>query len=105
VAAHAGTLYAAAVDFNHTLHPLLFPPRAPAGQVVRTIMLDPGHGGKDPGNKEGRRMEKEYTLLLAREVRDLLVKAGFKVLLTRNADTLVDLENRNSPGGRRPTFS
>lgn len=94
VAAHGGTLYAAAADLNTTLHPLLFPPRAPAGQVVRTIMLDPGHGGKDPGNKEGRRMEKEYTLLLAREVRDLLVKAGFKVLLTRNADTLLDLETR-----------
>ena len=57
-------------------------------------MLDPGHGGKDPGNKEGRREEKFYTLLFARDLSALLTKAGFKVLLTRNSDTFVGLEER-----------
>ncbi|MFM1769845.1 MAG: hypothetical protein RJA22_2374 [Verrucomicrobiota bacterium] len=101
IASSGGMLHAAATDFNTTLHPLLFPPKAPAGRVVRTIMLDPGHGGKDPGNKEGRRMEKEYTLILANEVRDLLTRAGFKVLLTRTADTLIERGTRPQMANQR----
>lgn len=94
VVARGSALYAAAIDFNTTIHPLLFPAKAPAGHVIRTIVLDPGHGGRDPGNKEGRRVEKDFTLVFSREVRDLLAKAGFQVHLTRNTDTLVDLDLR-----------
>jgi N-acetylmuramoyl-L-alanine amidase len=86
--------YVAAADFTGTIHPLRFPPRPALGRPVRTIILDPGHGGKDPGNQEGRRQEKQYTLQLAKDVRDLLTKAGFKVLLTRNSDTYIVPESR-----------
>jgi N-acetylmuramoyl-L-alanine amidase len=59
-----------------------------------SVCLDPGHGGKDPGNEEGRRQEKEYALLLAREVRERLTAAGLKTTLTRNGDSFVPLSDR-----------
>lgn len=94
VVSRGGVLYVSAGDFQNTIHPLLFPARAPASQRIRTIVLDPGHGGRDPGNREGRRYEKDYTLTLCREVKDLLVRAGFQVSLTRNADTFIELDQR-----------
>ena len=96
-----GAAYLAAVDLNGTVNPILFPSRNPAGRPVKTIVLDPGHGGKDPGNQEGRRQEKEYTLILARELSALLTKAGFKVFLTRTSDTFLDLPERAEIARRR----
>ena len=94
VVMRANTVYIAAADLTGTLHPLLFPARTPSQRPIQTIVLDPGHGGKDPGNMEGKKQEKQYTLQLAREVRDLLTKAGFKVYLTRNSDAFVDRDLR-----------
>ena len=94
VVLRGSSAYVAAADFTGTIHPLLFPPKSGLGRPVRTIVLDPGHGGKDPGNQEGRQQEKQYTLQLAKEVRDLLTKAGFRALLTRNSDTYIVPESR-----------
>jgi N-acetylmuramoyl-L-alanine amidase len=94
VVLRGSSAYVAAADLNGTIHPLLFPPRLALGRPVKTIVLDPGHGGKDPGNQEGRRQEKQYTLQLAKDVRDLLTKAGFRVLLTRSFDTYIAPESR-----------
>ncbi len=65
-------------------------------RTIKTIILDPGHGGKDPG-AVGRRglREKDITLKVARRLRDLIVqRLGKKVLMTRDGDTFVDLEER-----------
>lgn len=65
-------------------------------RTIKTIILDPGHGGKDPGaiGRRGSR-EKDITLKVARRLRDLIVqRLGKKVLLTRVRDTFVDLEAR-----------
>jgi len=94
IAYRNGSLCVAAADLTQTILPLLSPMRNPPGKTIRTIVLDPGHGGKDPGNQESRRQEKQYTLLFARELADLLKKAGFRVSLTRNSDTFVDLADR-----------
>jgi N-acetylmuramoyl-L-alanine amidase len=94
VVLRGASAYVATADLMGTIHPLLFPPRPASGRPVRTIVLDPGHGGKDPGNQEGRRQEKQYTLQLANDVRDLLTKAGFKVWLTRSSDTYIIPESR-----------
>lgn len=96
-----GAAYLSAVDLNGTVNPILFPSRIPAARPVKTIVLDPGHGGKDPGNQEGRRQEKEYTLTLARELSALLTKAGFNVFLTRTSDTFLDLPERAEIARRR----
>jgi N-acetylmuramoyl-L-alanine amidase len=93
--------YLATADLTGTINPILFPARNAASRPIKCIVLDPGHGGKDPGNQEGRRQEKQYTLTFARELSALLSKAGFKVSLTRNSDTFIDLPVRPDLARRR----
>lgn len=97
----SGSAYVAPVDLTTALHPVLFPSKGPVGRTIKTICLDPGHGGKDPGNREGKQQEKKYTLLLAKELSDQLARAGFKVSLTRNSDTFVELSSRPVMARRR----
>ncbi|MFT8837198.1 N-acetylmuramoyl-L-alanine amidase [Liquorilactobacillus satsumensis] len=60
-----------------------------------TIVLDPGHGGTDSGALSANgRMEKTYTLKVAKKVAASLRQRGAKVYLTRSADKYVDLEPR-----------
>ncbi|MDZ7710956.1 MAG: N-acetylmuramoyl-L-alanine amidase [Roseovarius sp.] len=59
------------------------------------VMIDPGHGGIDPGAEEGGLTEKTLMLVLARELREALLRAGgYQVFLTRDADIFVSLEGR-----------
>jgi len=101
VALKNGSAHLGALDLSTALHPVIAPPRNIANRPVRTIVLDPGHGGRDPGNQEGKRQEKQFTLSFAREVAELLVKAGFKVSLTRNSDSTLDLPVRADLARRR----
>jgi N-acetylmuramoyl-L-alanine amidase len=71
-------------------------PVPPQSRAYKTIVIDPGHGGKDPGAR-GRRgtEEKEITLKVALQLRDLLNKQpGIRVLMTREQDVFIDLEER-----------
>ncbi len=66
------------------------------GLGVRTIVLDPGHGGTDPGclGKSGSQ-EKDVVLDVAQSLKKMLVeKGGFNVILTRETDIFVPLEDR-----------
>ena len=56
-----------------------------AASVRPRVIIDPGHGGKDPG-ATGAITEKDVTLDVARRVRDLLVAAGVDAVLTRETD-------------------
>jgi N-acetylmuramoyl-L-alanine amidase len=60
----------------------------------RLIVLDPGHGGHDPGCVYGGYFEKDLNLSLALKVRDALKEQGFLVLLTREDDSAVSPEDR-----------
>ena len=70
--------------------------RSPVRQ--RVVVVDAGHGGKDPGTRGrvGQRtvLEKDIALAVALAVRDSLVKRGVKVVLTRDDDTFVPLSDR-----------
>jgi N-acetylmuramoyl-L-alanine amidase len=67
------------------------------GLGVRTIVLDPGHGGKDPGAIGPRGLkEKDVTLALARKIRPLLEAQGYTVLMTRETDVFVELHERTA---------
>lgn len=59
------------------------------------VVLDPGHGGEDPGaiGKYGTK-EKDINLSIAKILKEKLEKVGFKVLLTRQDDTFVPLVKR-----------
>ena len=78
--------------------PLPAPPQPaqPRAKSFKTIVIDPGHGGRDPG-AHGQRgtEEKDITLKVALKLRDLLSKQpGVRVLMTRERDEFVELEDR-----------
>ena len=58
------------------------------------IIVDPGHGGKDPGAIKGNTKEKKLTLLAAKILQKELKKKGFDVFLTREKDQYISLRNR-----------
>lgn len=65
---------------------------------VRTVILDPGHGGSDPGASGGEgASEKDLTLILARQLKSRLEQAlNLRVVLTRNSDTDLSLDSRSA---------
>ncbi len=94
-----GEMLVSQLDLAKTVDPLIFAPAA--RKKISTIVLDPGHGGKDTGNHVGSRNEKTYTLLLAQELAGQLRAAGFKVILTRTKDTFVELPVRPDIANRK----
>ena len=96
-----GTPLIAQLDLDKTIRPLLYPASYLTPKKITTICLDPGHGGKDPGNRYGGRSEKTYTLALALELRDQLKAAGFKVVLTREKDVYPELAVRPDIANRK----
>jgi N-acetylmuramoyl-L-alanine amidase len=83
-------------------------PRAPATAVnppngleptlfhleVRSVVIDPGHGGADPGATSSGVAEKDVTLDVARRLKDLLVAQKVAASLTREGDTTLSLRDR-----------
>jgi N-acetylmuramoyl-L-alanine amidase len=86
-------------DIEKTLNPLLQPPQR-SGKPIRTLVVNAGHGCKDPGTIEGRREEKAFTLALATEVRRQLERSGLRVVMVRGTDNFVELEDRASVANR-----
>ena len=69
--------------------------RQTGGALV--VVLDPGHGGIDPGAQTGGENEADLMLSFARQIKEDLTRAGgFKVVLTRDEDMFVPLETRIS---------
>ena len=68
------------------------------GLKVKRIVIDPGHGGKDPGAIGFGLMEKNITLKLAFAVKKLINKKHpeIKVLMTRTKDVFISLEARTA---------
>lgn len=62
--------------------------------LPHTIVLDPGHGGEDPGAINDVLYEKEITLQTATFLQEKLENSGAKVIMTRTDDTFVSLEDR-----------
>ena len=59
------------------------------------IVIDPGHGGQDSGATKWGAVEKDVVLAFSKVLRDKLLATGrYKVLMTRNDDTFVDLDAR-----------
>lgn len=81
-----------------TRRPIVLPPIE--GTKVKgrpLVVIDPGHGGHDPGapSADGKRREKEAALAIGRAIRDELVRSGrVRVALTRDSDTFLVLGDR-----------
>lgn len=67
-----------------------------AAKRKRVIVLDPGHGGKDPGaiGAHGKTFEKNITLAMGKELQEILRRRGYTVYLTRNTDIFIPLRQR-----------
>lgn len=92
---------AAPVATRPTIPPAATPNPITGLRLAHTVVVDPGHGGVDPGNP-GMHFprgltEKDITLGIGRLLRTELQRRGLSVVLTRSTDTLIDLANR-------PTF-
>lgn len=67
------------------------------GLGVKKIVLDPGHGGKDPGAMAFGMKEKDIVLDVAKRLAPMLAKElGCEVVLTRRDDTFISLEERTA---------
>lgn len=67
------------------------------GLGVKKIVIDPGHGGKDPGAMAFGLKEKDIVLSIAKKLAPLLEKElGCEVLLTRDSDVFISLEERTA---------
>ncbi|HET9096479.1 MAG TPA: N-acetylmuramoyl-L-alanine amidase [Candidatus Baltobacteraceae bacterium] len=89
--AGSGTIGTAAVaDASSAPDAWKFSPRPTDAPYVpanpRLIVIDPGHGGSDPGSYRGDVVEKTLTLDISKRLRDILVARGWQVIMTRDDD-------------------
>jgi len=89
-----GQLWVASLDVLKVIDPVLRQGREPGKTPVRTVVLDPGHGGSDRGARGVSGREKVLTLDLAKRVQRLLEAAGLKVIPTRTTDKDISLDER-----------
>ncbi|WP_375265119.1 N-acetylmuramoyl-L-alanine amidase [Planktotalea sp.] len=77
------------------LRPSVSPTVSSSDDKALTIVLDPGHGGIDPGAVSAGITEADLMFVLAQEVRDALLRSGdVNVVLTRQGEEFVSLERR-----------
>lgn len=65
-----------------------------ADGIFNKVVIDPGHGGKDPGSVAFGLVEKDLTLDVAKRMEKLLIGKGISVELTRREDVFVELADR-----------
>ncbi len=70
------------------------PHRRQDGTRPLRVVLDPGHGGIDPGAESGAQSEAVLVLTFARALKEALTRAGVEVVMTREEDVFVPLETR-----------
>jgi N-acetylmuramoyl-L-alanine amidase len=89
-----GKFLVSRTDVAKTIEPLVRPHRVANAGKMRTVVLDPGHGGYDKGAICRYGSEKNFALDVARQLRPLLQAKGFRVIMTREGDYFVPLEVR-----------
>jgi N-acetylmuramoyl-L-alanine amidase len=88
------------MDLSKLVEPVLRPARI-AAKPVRTVVLDAGHGGYDQGATSMLGNEKDFALDVVERARELLMRAGFSVRLTRSGDVFIPLEDRAAFANRQ----
>lgn len=87
-------IYVSRVDLAKLIDPVLRPSFIKNAGDFRTVVLDPGHGGKDPGATNPYGTEAGYNLRLAGLVKKQLEAKGFKVVMTRTSNLYLSLQER-----------
>lgn len=87
-------VYVSQVDFSKLIDPVLRPNFIQNAGDFRTVILDPGHGGKDPGATNSYGTEALYNLKVCGLVKKQLEAKGFKVLMSRSSNVYLSLQQR-----------
>lgn len=90
---HQKSLYLSQADFTAFIDPILRPSTLPR-RTVRRIVIDAGHGGKDPGCKGSGTIEKDVNLAIALKLATTLHQRGYTVAMTRMSDLYLTLAQR-----------
>lgn len=91
---HAGELLISKADMVKLVDPILRPTYIQDRMIVRTVVIDPGHGGQDTGIQAGGLKESAITLQIALKLRESLSKRGFRAVLTRQQDQYLSDQQR-----------
>src|SRR4029453_11533682 len=89
-----GNFLVSRTDVAKTIEPLVRPHRVANAGKIRTVVLDPGHGGYDKGALCRYGSEKNFALDVARQLRPLLQGKGLRVIMPRGGGFFVPLEVR-----------
>ncbi len=100
---HGSDLYISRGDFEHTLKPIVTPRVFTPVPKLYRIVIDPGHGGKDPGtqNKKYGLIEKAVALDISKRLQKILSKKGYDAILTRQSDKFIELAERPAIANRK----
>ncbi len=89
-----GSHHVSSTDLIKVIHPILRPDEIRTAKAFDTVIIDPGHGGKDAGAVNRLGTEAGYNLKVARLLKDNLTKKGFKVVMTRESNIFLSLKQR-----------
>ncbi len=99
---HGAELLISAVDMKKLVDPVLRPRYSKQAGVVRTVVIDPGHGAHDAGAVSPWAREKDCNLAVGLKVKARLEKLGFRVVMTRSTDVFLTLGQRVEIANRTP---
>lgn len=89
-----GKIFIQKRDWEKHIAPIVAPSKKGVPSAKK-IIIDAGHGGKDPGKVQGKMREKSYTLDIAKRLQRILTKRGYTVVLVRDRDVFLELEDRS----------
>lgn len=94
VESSGGKAWVSRIDLAKLIDPVLRPSFIRNAGDFRTVVIDAGHGGKDPGATNSRGTEARYNLSVANKLKTLLQNKGYKVVMTRDSDRYLTLQQR-----------
>jgi N-acetylmuramoyl-L-alanine amidase len=91
---HGGRGWISRIDLSKLVDPVLRPNYIANAGDFRTVIIDPGHGGKDPGATNSLGTEAAYNLHVSQTLKKMLTERGYKVLMTRDTNRYLTLQER-----------
>lgn len=91
---HGGRAWISRIDLSKLIDPVLRPNYIANAGDFRTVIIDPGHGGKDPGATNSLGTEAFYNLDVSQRLKKMLTERGYKVLMTRDTNRYLTLQER-----------
>jgi len=90
------------IDLAKLIDPVLRPSYIKTAKRFDTVIIDPGHGGSDPGSVNNYGKEKDFNLRLSKILMKDLERKGFRVRMTRSSDLYPTLGKRVQFANRIP---